>query len=410
MITEDKARTHLPAATALIEALYESTNQPLVQPAGSTAQAAQAAVVGLRTEEGLDAGSGWEAGFEVVVALSLTQSGDNVLYCSDLVTEKELPVTIEDGLNFAESMGFILDSSSWQQLDESHREELVSRMPAFRAPAAKKSIAPVERARTQDPIAAVARLFAAFGLLASLSLGLSCAGMSSEQREKAAEIHYDLGTNMLNAGDSQGALKEYLEAEEDNPELANVHNGLGLIYAYSFNRWEEAEVQLKKAVALDPNFSEAQTNLGALFLSRGRFAEAVPLFEKAISNALYKDRVLAQCDLGWALYKTGSVDKALSELKAALALAPRYCLGWRQMGTIYSEQGKLEMASEAFSKYASSCPDVADAHLLSGKLLARLSRATEARAEFERCAASKSEREAKVAGECARFLKELGNP
>ncbi len=402
MISEDPARTHLPANPAQIAALYQSTNQPLVQPSGRAAQSAQAAVVGLQIG----------SGFEVVVALSLTQSGDNVLYCGETVSEKELPQAIENGLNFAESMGFILDSSSWQQLDQVHRQELIARMPAFRPPPAKKVIAPVERAQHTDPLAAVARLFAAFALLACASGAGSwgCAGMSAEQREKAAEIHYDLGTNLLNAGDAQGALKEYLEAADDNPELANVHNGLGLIYAYSFNRWDTAEAELKKAVALDPDFADAQTNLGALYLARGRFAESVPLFQKAISNALYKDRVLAQCDLGWALYKTGAVDKALGELKAALALAPRYCLGWRQMGTIYSEQSKLDEANEAFAKYAGACPDVADAHLQSGKMLARLSRASEARAEFETCAASKIERDAKVAGECARFLKELGSP
>lgn len=401
MFLEDPKRTHLPGTPGQIVALYESTNQPLVQPSGRGAQAAQAAVAGFSTR----------TGFEVVIALSLSASGDNVIYSGETVPESELPQALEEALNFAESMGFLLDSAGWQQLDDAHRRELLVRLPAFRPPQAKKEIAPVERVPATDPLAAVARLFAAFALVVGLGVpSQACTGMSSEQRERAAEIHYDLGSNLLNAGDTQGALKEYLEAVEDNPDLPNVHNGLGVIYAYSFGRWDEAEAELKKAVALDANFSEGHTNLGALYIARGRFAEAVPHFEKALKNALYKDRVLAQGNLGWALYKSGSSDKGIGELKSALSLAPRYCLGWRQLGSIYAELNRLEEASVAFAKYEGACPDVADAHLQAGKVLARLSRAADARVAFERCTASKVEKDAPVATECARFLKELGAP
>ena len=53
---------------------------------------------------------------------------------------------------------------------------------------------------------------------------------------------------------------------------------------------------------------------------------------------------------------------------------------------------------------------MADAHLLFGKVLARQSKAHEARAEFERCAVPRDDKEKPVASECARFLKELGTP
>jgi hypothetical protein len=53
---------------------------------------------------------------------------------------------------------------------------------------------------------------------------------------------------------------------------------------------------------------------------------------------------------------------------------------------------------------------VGDAHLVYGKVLARQQKAKEARAEFERCAVPKQDRDKPVASECARFLKELGSP
>jgi Tfp pilus assembly protein PilF len=394
MLQEDPLRTHVPADPARIAALYESANQPLVQTAGRTTQAAQAAVVAL--QEG--------ALYDVVVALTLSESNENIIYAAPPVQEKDVAASIEEALNFAESMGFILDASGWTNLDEAHKSELIERMPAFRPPGPKVSLV-VERTRSVDPVAAVARLFAAFCFL----LLVRCSGLSAEQRVQAAEIHQQLGDNLIAQGDPRQAMKEYLQSI-DFDESPEAHNGLGLIYAWSLGRPQDAEKEFKRALEMRPDFSEAMTNLGALFISRSKFGEAIPLLEKAARDPLYRSRVLAQSNLGWALYKTGQTEKGASEIRGALAVAPKYCLGWRQLGTIFSEQSRLDEASSAFARYAAECPDVPDAHLQSGKVLARLSKAAEARAEFERCSVAKDEKDKPVAAECAKFLKDLGKP
>lgn len=393
-LLEDPEWTHLPADPQRIAALYLATNQPVVQPAGRTAQSAQAAVVAIR--EG--------PVFYVVVALTLAESGENVIYAGPPVGPKEVQQAVEEALNFAESMGFILDASGWTNLDEAHRAELLERTPAFWPPAAVEE-APQERAPVEDPLQAVARLIAAFCVL----LLVSCSGMSAEQRAQAAEIHQQLGDNLLSQGDPQGAMKEYLKSVEFD-ETPEAHLGLGVINAWSLGRPEEGEKEFKRALEMRPDYAEAMNNLGALYIQRGRFNEAIAPLEKAAKDPLYKSRVLAQSNLGWALYKAGQTDQGIGEIKGALAVAPKYCLGWRQLGTIYSEQGKIEDASKAYGQYAESCPDVGDAHLMFGKVLARQQKAKEARAEFERCAVPKQERDKLVASECARFLKELGSP
>jgi type IV pilus assembly protein PilF len=252
----------------------------------------------------------------------------------------------------------------------------------------------------------VARLPFTFALLLAVA-PLACSGVSAEQRRRSAEIHYDLGTNQLQNGDVQGALKEYLDADKEDSELPQTHNALGLLYAYSLARPQEAEQQFQKAIELDKDFSEARNNLGSFYMSRGRYAEAIPQFEQALANALYRDRVIAESNLGWALYKTGQAEKGMRRIEAAVLVAPKYCLGWRQLGTMHAERGELAAASDAFAKYVAACPDAADAHLQAGKVLARQTRAAEARLEFQRCAGSKEERESGVARECQRLLKEL---
>ena len=394
MLHEDPLRKHVVADPSRIAELYESTNHPLVQPAGRAAQSAQAAVVAL--EDG--------ALYEVLVALTLSDTNENIIYATPPVAERHVAAAIEEALSFAENMGFILDASGWSNLDNARRTELIERIPAFR-PAAAKISQPVERQKSADPVSAVARLFAAFLFL----LLVRCSGMSAEQRTQAAEIHQQLGDSLLHDGDVQQAMKEYLQSIdfEDTPE---AHDGLGLIYGWSLGRPKDAEREFKRALEMRPDFSEAMTNLGALYMSRSRFGEAIPLLDKAARDPLYRARVLAQSNLGWALYKSGQTDKGVSEIRGALEVAPKYCKGWRQLGTIFAESSKLDEAKTAFARYVAECPDEPDAHLQSGKVLARLSKAAEARAEFERCAVVKDDKDKPVAAECAKFLKDLGAP
>ena len=163
MLQEDPMRTYIPADILRIAALYEATNQPLVQPAGRTAQAAKGAVIAL-LEEG---------GFAVMVAITLTDTGENVIYSGELVGKKELQQALEEALNFAESMGFILDPSGWTNLERAQKLELLARIPSFRPPTGKV-IVPAERPKPADAMAAVARLFAAFCAL----LMVQCSGIS----------------------------------------------------------------------------------------------------------------------------------------------------------------------------------------------------------------------------------------
>jgi type IV pilus assembly protein PilF len=395
MLQEDPRRTHLPRDPARVAALYEATNQPLVQPSGRAAQSARGAVVALE-RGGL---------YEAVVAITLAESGENVIYAGEKVAEHELSQALEDALDFAESMGFILDASGWTNLDEDHRLELIDRIPAFHPPQEKKPREVIERPKAGDPLSVVARLFAAFCVL----FLVSCTGLSTEQRVRAAEVHQELGDNLLRQGDPRQALKEYLDSL-NYEELPEAHLGMGVIYTWSLGRPDDGEKEFKRALEMRPDYAEAMTNLGALYIQRGRFKEAIEPLAKAAKDPLYKARVLAQSNLGWAYYKSGSTERGLSEIKGAMAVAPKYCLGWRQLGSIYSDLGRIEEATVAFGKYADTCPDTLDAHLSFGKALARQSKAPEARAEFERCAVSKDDKDAAVASECARFLREMGTP
>ena len=401
MLLEDSTRTHVGSPVAVVE-LFESTNQPMVQPAGRSAQAAQAAVLAIDDEGAL----------RVLVVLTLIESQENVVYAStDAVSTEELPAALEEGLLFAESMGFILDGTGWSRMDATGRQQLAARLAAFRepGPGKEKSKSAEQRKPAADPLAQVARLFAAFAALFALAT-LSCGGPTAEQRRKSAEINYDLGTNAFNQGDAQTALTSYLQAEKDDPDVPQLHNALGLLYWYSLGRTADAEAEFKQALALQPDFSEAQNNYGAFLISRNRFAEAIPQFESAIANPLYSQRTFAECNLAWALYKTGAVQRAEAQLTSALRIAPKFCKGWQQLGTIYAEESKLDEALEALRRYAEACPESADAQLHLALVLVRKEKVPEAKQALERCAQLGHTADAPTALECQKQLKSLGAP
>ena len=400
-LVHDPLRRFLDTSPERVVALYVSSNQPQVQAAGRQAQPAHAAVVGLQREDGT---------CEVAVALHLPTSGDNVVYACLPIAPGLVPDELEQAVFFAESMGFLLDDVGIARMTPEQRAHALARTPQFHPPRPRAIEAPTEQVRPKDALTAVARLFAAFALPAALLLSGCATGMSAEQRVRDAEIHYELGSNMLHQGDPQAALREWLAAAQSNPEMPQAHGGLGFLYAFSFGRPAEAEEEFRRAIDIEPTFSDALNNFGAFYLSRGRYAEAIPLFERALANPLYPERYIAEGNLGWALFKTGKADKGIVRLRSALHLSPKYCKGWRELGLIYSETGKIEDAAEAFGRYAGACPDAADAHLQNGKMLVRLSRGEEARGEFEKCAKAAGEQDAASVTECTRFLKELGTP
>jgi len=402
-LSHDAARTFLDVNPAQIIRILESSNQPQVQAGGRTAQPAHATILAVQDDDGF---------CEVVVALHLPAKRENVIYAGKRLAPQSVPHAIDEAVDFAESMGFILDDAGWSKLDEMGRLAFLERSPAFVPPQGPLQASAQERVKPKDGLSAVARLFAAFSLLVgSVSVTVGCAtGMSSEQRARDAEIHYELGTNQMNAGDSQGALREYLAAVQANPELSQPHNALGLLYGFALARPADAEEEFRTAISLDPDYSDALNNFGAFYLLRGRYAEAIPLFERALKNPVYAARTIAECNLGWALYKNGQPDKGVSRIKGALIVAPKYCKGWKQLGTIYKERNQLDLAADAFEHYAVACPSIADAHLEQGLVLVRLSRGEDARSEFEKCSKGSSEKEAAAVSECSRLLKELASP
>ena len=153
MFRPDPTIPFVAAAREQVVALIESINQPQISIPTKPPQAVQAHLAGVRNQGGT---------FSIYVGLYLRQSGENVIYAHD---RRELPIEAYpemelEGVQFLESMGFMLDNTNFRNLSPEAQEQTLRRVPMFFRPA------PQAPAATEGPKAsprqALARLLAGF--------------------------------------------------------------------------------------------------------------------------------------------------------------------------------------------------------------------------------------------------------
>lgn len=222
---------------------------------------------------------------------------------------------------------------------------------------------------------------------ALVAFGLFVWGCStvSEQNRKLAEAHLGLAHEALSAGDPRGALAEIEKAVEADPRSAEVRNYYGLLLHVSFGEIERAVEQYRRAIALRPDFSEAKVNLGAAYTALNLCEDAIPLLEEVRKDLLYREPYLAENNLGWCKYQLGDEEAALRHLYDAVSLNSRFCLGYRNIGLIHEERGRLAEALQSFDRFVEACPESAEAHYRRGLVLLEQGKLGEAREAFARC-------------------------
>lgn len=113
---------------------------------------------------------------------------------------------------------------------------------------------------------------------------MGSAGATEKNNQQIAhdlERMYQLGRKYQEEAQFSEAITTYENILAINPNYAEAHNGLGVIYAIQ-GKFEPALQHLQKAVSLSPLASHLHNNLGYAYLLMGREAEAIRAFEHAL--------------------------------------------------------------------------------------------------------------------------------
>jgi tetratricopeptide (TPR) repeat protein len=246
---------------------------------------------------------------------------------------------------------------------------------------------------------------ARFGPLIAALLFVGCKHIPTDKERQGAQIHYDLGVHAQES-DPRAAFAEFETSLGLDPDFPEAHNAIGVVLHLAYSRPEEAIVHYRRAIELRPSFSEAKTNLANLYLDQKRYDEAITLYEEALNDMRYSTPFIAQGNLGWAFYKKGETKKAIDQIKAAVTTNPRFCLGHKNLGIIYEEQGALADSCKQFGKYREGCPAAGDAYFREGTCLAKMGEVAPAKKAFETCLEKTKDETLK--DDCRRLAQQLG--
>ena len=252
--------------------------------------------------------------------------------------------------------------------------------------------------------------FTALALLTAVFTG--CGAAATQIDPVASDKQYLLGADYFQKGMVAPALEELLKSVQLNPENADAHNLLGLVFLRKAAESEDmatriqclkgeelrlekdqmedffkkADEQFKKAVDIKQNFSEALNNLAVVALHFGRYDDAIQAEQKALANIVYREPFAAQGNLGLAYYNKKDLARAAQALRQALFDQPGFCVGRFRLAKVYAEQGEWDQAAAELEKVTGdkSCP-IQEAFHLAGMVALRRQEREKAADFFERC-------------------------
>ena len=162
-----------------------------------------------------------------------------------------------------------------------------------------------------------------------------------------SELYYNLSLAHNKQGDFENAVNAILKAIALDPDYSEARNQLGNLYL-AMNRLQEAAKEFEKAIELDPTHVTAHNNLGLIYSQRGKTEDAIKAFQEAVR--LDPNSAEAHNNLGSLYIGQGGYNKALPELKRALEIRPDYIKAIINLGMLYVNLHDFQNAEELFLK------------------------------------------------------------
>lgn len=125
------------------------------------------------------------------------------------------------------------------------------------------------------------------------------------------------------------AIKLYQQSLEKCP-TAEAHTFLGWAYSFS-GRFEDAIVECKLAIEIDPEFGNPYNDIGAYLIELGQLDEALPWLEQATQAKRYDAYFYAHYNLGRVWEQKNNWMRAISYYQEAYRLNPNYTLAEKAM-------------------------------------------------------------------------------
>lgn len=150
-----------------------------------------------------------------------------------------------------------------------------------------------------------------------------------------------------------------MQRVEDAPNYPGSHFDVGLMFLKQ-DQVDNAAIEFRKALALDPDYAEARDSLGLIYLKRGQLNEAAKELQSAIS--IEPRFGGAHINLGIVYGREGKINDAEREFQIALKIDPDDTEALNNLAALHTDQGVLDAATGEFRKALKTGDDTYTVH------------------------------------------------
>ncbi len=175
-------------------------------------------------------------------------------------------------------------------------------------------------------------------------------GLAQSAEKSPADIYVQLGIAYMQEGQFVTALKKLRRGLELDPENANVHNMMGLLYE-QLNDNKRATSYFDSAVSLNPKDPYIRNARATHYCKLGEYAEAETDFNIASDNPIYSTPWVALTNAGLCSLRQNDEAKAERYFRQALARNNQHYIALEQMAKIGWQQKNYLSARAYLERY-----------------------------------------------------------
>lgn len=224
--------------------------------------------------------------------------------------------------------------------------------------------------------------FLLFGLIFLVAVLVACVPMEKRVSDKkSADYHYTLGISSLNEQNPTEALKEFIQAEKYDESDPRIQAGLAQAY-WIKQAHGLAEKHLKRAIELSEDDPKYYNNLAALYLTMGRYDDAITAFNVAANNLLFDRPELAWSGIGLANVQKQNYTAAQQAYQKAMEINPNYYMAPFRLGELYYNLDRPVEALDMFTRTVELAKNFARGYYWQGLVYMKIKEPIKAKQSF----------------------------
>lgn len=154
-----------------------------------------------------------------------------------------------------------------------------------------------------------------------------------------------------NLSKAEGAYKKALSYDNN---YAPAYSSLAAVYI-EYGKYEEALGYAKKSIGADPKYGWGYNNAGIAYENLGKMSDAIASYKTAMAlDSLNPSFVY---NLSKAYHSLNDIPSEITYLEKTLLIDDRYEAAYNNLGLIYIDQNKLNLAEQIYEKGTRKIPE-----------------------------------------------------